>query len=171
MKIENIDDTLMENIARLVKESYVLDETAHFNPFRDAIEHYQGSHAHVLLPDEEFDPNDPKYPSDVTLEQYVSEAEKLSDEQALPITQMKVDGNVYGFVIERKGKDRTPRCVKIRTKSVFDSDYMDVIVYKDNNSDNKIFSFYMCKPSRLHRYDKDYLMDLFSQGGDDPNYY
>ena len=169
MKIQDLNDPLMESIVKYYYESLKLDETAHFNPLRHAQDHYQGRHAHVLRPGERFNNNDPKYPETVTFDEYVKAAEDLSDEPALPISDLKVDGKVYGFVIKRD-KDPTPRIVKIRTRSVFNPKYMDVILYKDNKEDNQIFTFYLCRRDRLHRYDKNYIYDLFSQGGPDPLY-
>lgn len=169
MKIVEQKDSFGTKLLSEYYRSLTLEETAHFNTLRQAYNHYIGDNAHVLKPGEEFDPDDPKYPETVSFEEYVKAAEELSDAKALPHSKLKLDGNVYGFVIKRK-KDPTKRIVKIRTKSVFDPKYMDVIIYKDNWKDNQIFSFYMCRPDRYHRYDKDYVYELFSNGGPDRLY-
>lgn len=118
---------------------------------------------HVLHEDEEFDPNDPKFSSNMKLDDYKSEAEKLTNEIAS--THDDKTAPVIGFKLKPIKYDDTvksPRYVKIRRfvnnkffpkKARGDGNrYREAVIYVDNNGDTNIISYMIIKDSRFYQY-------------------
>lgn len=161
MKVIKID-----NVINDLYEWFELTETPHFNPRSHLKKHFN---RHVLKKDEKFDPDDPKYPYGMTIEEYEKAAEELADEPATAMWDVDNADGVVGWVVHH-GNDRTNRIVKIRKHSKFVPGFYDVVMYVDNKNDNQIFSFMCGKPSNMGNWARDYQYDLYSQGGPDPLY-
>lgn len=161
MKIIKID-----NVMRDLREWFRLEETPHFDSQYHLKKHFN---SHVLKKGEKFDKNDPKFPSDMTIQQYAKEAEELADEPAAAMWDVDNSDGVVGWVLHH-GNDRTNRIIKIRKHSKFVPGFYDVVLYVDNKDDNQIFSFMLGRPSNMSNWAYDYQYDLYSQGGPDPLY-
>ena len=155
-----------DNVIKDLQEWFVLTETPHFNPRSHLKRHYKD---HVLKPGEKFNKNNPKFPSNMTIEDYERAAEELADEPATAMWDVDNAEGVVGWVLHH-GNDRTNRIVKIRKHSKFVPGFYDVVLYVDNKDDNQIFSFMCGKPSNMANWAYDYQYDLYSQGGPDPLY-
>lgn len=170
----------LDNVSKAIEEMFRLTETPHFQGKDHLLRHYD---LHVLKPGEQFNPEDPKFPSTMTLEDYVKAAEELADEPAVQMFDFE-DGRgntkdcVVGWVLYHKNKNApkgkrdtaSNRIIKIRTRSKFVPGFFDVVTYVDNVKDNQIFSFMCGKPRNLRNWEEEYQYDLYSQGGPDPLY-
>lgn len=116
-----------------------LDE-AHFTGSDTHFYNHYGQH--VLFGDEEFDPQDPKFPY-MTADEYDNEADELSSHKAYNINSDKL---YVGGKLDYKG-----RFIKIRKQSKFVPGYMDVVIYTDEPNE-QVYSFMLSKKDRLNKY-------------------
>lgn len=130
----------------------LLDEARIKDP-RKILQHYQ---SHVLAPDEQFNPNNPKFPN-MSVEEYLDAGEVLSLEHADP---MGSNSDIVGWVIYDHNDYRN---MKFRKNSLFMPGYSDVCIYKTDFSDIEN-TFMLCKPSRIHKYEQLYYCDLGNYG-------
>lgn len=152
----NLDDGILEDL---------LDEST-WNNTANLEKHYRN---HVLKDGEEFNSSDPKFSSDMTLDDYRREAEQLTIEPAG--THDDKTSKVIGFKLKPVRYDdtvRSPRYVKIKryVEPEYFTDaargdgnrYREAVIYVDNNGDNEIISYMIIKPSRFMQYVK-YFFD------------
>lgn len=123
---------------------------------------------HVLKQGEKFDSNDPKFNSNMTIDDYKSEAESLT--RAPAGKHDDKTASVIGFKlkpIRYQDVGRSERYVKIKrfvTPKYFPQEakdgtrYREAVIYVDNDGDDDIISYMIIKPSRFFQY-VNYLFD------------
>jgi len=141
------------NISKILREELALDE-AYFSG-NNLERHYD---KHVLKPDEEFDPGDPKFPY-MTLEEYKKRAEDLS--KAAAGSYRKNKGNyknkVFGWAI-KNDRSSDLRYIKIRQNSPLVPGYPELVIYSE---DGTIISFMLLRGlGRIYRYKSDFVSEL-----------
>lgn len=156
----DVDD---EDFYNLIEE--LLDEAT----WKDQNIIEQHYNKHVLHPDEKFDPNDPKFNSNMTIQDYKFSAERLSREPAGKHDDKQ--SNVIGFELlpVKYREHNSPRYVKIRryvTPKYFPEEargdgnrYREAVIYVDQEGDNNIISYMIIKQSRFNQY----VNNLFSK--------
>ena len=164
MNYIDVEDEALLEFSRL-EESFLLEST-----WRDkgSLEfHYK---EHVLKDGELFNPNVPKFSSNMTLEDYKREAEALSEEKAGKHDDKT--STVIGFQLKpRKESDKkkSPRFVKIRrfvNPEFFPKEargdgnrYREAVLYVDQPTDDNIISYMIIKNNRFF----DFVMNMFAE--------
>ena len=146
------DDEMYDLVEELIEEST-------WNNTQQLKAHYN---KHVLKSGESFDSIDPKFSSNMSLEEYKKCAEKLTREPA----GLHDDKNseVIGFRVAPVSYDdsMSPRYIKIRkfvTNKYFPKEarrdghrYREAVLYVDTPKDDNIISYMILKPSRFYKY-------------------
>lgn len=118
-----------------------LEEATFSNPVQ-LTRHYNN---HVLKPGEEFDDDDPKFPT-MSLSEYYDAAEKCSLE---PVDNV----NVFGYVVYNENAPynmrwRNPRVVKFKKSSDYNPDYSETVVYVPEGHGDEIMSYMMSRKTK-----------------------
>lgn len=112
---------------------------------------------HVLKPDEDFNPDDPKFPF-MSKEEYNRRAEILS-------TAVAGDSNdrvseVIGWVVDDPEWPST-REIKIKRNSEFNPDYIEVVAYiGDEKYKGSVTTYFMAKRSNLVNQKRRFVAEL-----------
>lgn len=115
VEIDNVLEALQKFIGSDKLNEKVLLETPHFSSEYHLMKHY-GDHVlgkkrdektgKLVNPNEKFNPDNPKFDADMTVEEYVKAAEELADTPADPIQDNGlIDAKVTGWVIYQPEKD------------------------------------------------------------------
>lgn len=130
------------DLLQFLYEAMTLDE-AKFQGRNHTMKHWE---KHCLKEGEEFNPNDPKFPP-MSFNEYCKRAEQLSLAKA---GDSKQRSGIFGFVINNE-KWRGPRCIKIKWDSDLVPGYMEEVAYKDDPSDDQVFTYMLRKKSRINK--------------------
>lgn len=148
-----------------LREDYYLqiDEALFKEP--NLTKHAEGERAHILRPDEEFDPHDPKFDSSMSKEEYQKQARILSE---LTVGTHKDNSdpnhpvdNVFGWKI-RNGQSDKGRNIKIKLPTEATSynprKLPELVMY---SLDGEIITYMLLQGIwKLKRYDRDFAGEL-----------
>ena len=161
--ISNDDDNASSPLLleELFSSLFIIDEST-WNNGNQIEKHY---HKHVLRDGEKFNPDDPKFSSNMTIEDYKKEAERLSEAKA----GMRDDKTspIIGFELKPRNENdvhKSPRLVKIKkfvNPKYFPKEargdgnrYREAVLYVDNNDDEDIITYMIIKDNRFKQYVK-----------------
>ena len=127
-----------------------LDEATFKNPNHLA-KHYD---EHVLKPDEEFDPNDPKFPY-MTEKEYADRAEQLTLKKADKIADENelrtANSGVVGWLADDE-RWRNPREIKIDMNSDLHPGFIEIVGYVDSaEAGNNIMTYMLARRGKKYR--------------------
>lgn len=149
----------------LTKKSYPLHHT--WTSKTQLRKHYL---AHVLRENEEFNGIDPKFTSNMTIEEYRDRAENLANVEAVRSDSIK--GLVIGWQLQpREGdKTRTVRCIKMmrgvtkayRAEGLKGKPYKEAVIYVQDTKtgDCSIISYFILKPTYFFKLKQQYVGEL-----------
>jgi len=149
------------------KENYYVEiDEAIFKSEHNLEKHSTGDRSHILKPGEEFNPEDPKFDSSMTPEEYAKQAQILSE---LPVgthadnsNHHNLHDNVFGWVIKNDKTGNEGRNIKIKipteATSYNPNMYPEIVMY--SNDDNIISYFLLQGKWRIKKYDRDFYKEL-----------
>lgn len=148
-----------------LKEDYYveIDEALFKEP--NLTKHATGARAKILAPGEEFNPNDPKFESCMTIDEYKKRAEELSNEPAGTHADNSdpnhLRDNIFGWAISNYQSPK-PRNIKIKLPTE-ETDYNprklpECVIY---SQDDEVITYMLLQGKwKLNRYNRDFDSEL-----------